>query len=97
MTKLKTPGLLGPSAERLSNEIRVFAWHECITTLMVSFPRIRDILVRGCTECFGADSVSAVELITGVGVGFCEEYVGDVIGEDASNLFWRASGKSGRT
>lgn len=75
------------TAGRVTDEILVFAWHECITTLMVYFPRVRLMLTDAASRVFGArEQASIIGLVQEVGVEFGRVYFSAAIGEQARNL-----------
>lgn len=72
--------------ERITNEIRVFAWHECITTMMVSCHRIRDLVINAADVSF-KNRVSIPLLIQCVLTELVQNYFSKSIDEKAGNFF----------
>ena len=85
--KLQTrTGTRTGSVETITREIRVFAWHECITALMVSYPKIRDMLIHAAAESF-KERVSLSILVQRIVLEFLRLYFSGEIGEEVKNLF----------
>ncbi len=78
---------MGPRiVERMTNEIRILAWRECITTLMVFYHQIRDMLIHVTNESF-KKGLSLPLLIQRIASKFLEAYFSSTIDEKVENFF----------
>lgn len=72
--------------EKITNEIRVFAWHECITTMMVFYHEIRDFAIKVIDESFKKE-LSLPLLFQRLFIELLEKYFSKEINEKAENFF----------
>jgi len=72
--------------EAVAHEIRIFSWHECITALMVTYPRIRDMLINEAEQAF-TQRVSMPLLVQRIVLKFLSVYFSEELGEAVKNIF----------
>lgn len=72
--------------KRMTDEIRVLVWYECLSTLMVFYHRIRDILLQAADECL-KNELSLPLLTQRIVSKFLEAYFSGAIDEKVENFF----------
>ena len=72
--------------KRMTDEIRVLVWYECLTTLMVFYHRIRDILLQAAAECLKKE-LSLPLLIQRIVSKFLEAFFSSELDEKVENFF----------
>jgi hypothetical protein len=72
--------------KRMTDEIRVLVWNECLSTLMVFYHRIRDILLQAADESL-KEELSLPLLIQRIVSKFLEAFFSSAIDEKVENFF----------
>jgi len=72
--------------KRMTDEIRVLVWHECLSTLMVFYHRIRGILLQAADECL-KEELSLPLLTQRIVSKFLEAFFSSAIDEKVENFF----------
>ena len=72
--------------KRMTDEIRVLVWYECLSTLMVFYHRIRDILLQAADECLKGE-LSLPLLKQRIVIKFLEAFFSSELDEKVENFF----------
>jgi hypothetical protein len=72
--------------KRMTEEIRVLVWHECLSTLTIFYHRIRDILLQAADECL-KEELSLPLLIQRIVSKFLEAFFSSELDEKVENFF----------
>jgi hypothetical protein len=72
--------------KRMTEEIRVLVWHECLSTLTIIYHRIRDILLQAAAECLKKE-LSLPLLIQRIVSKFLEAFFSSELDEKVENFF----------
>ncbi len=72
--------------KRMTDEIRVLVWHECLSTLMIFYHRIRGILLQAADECL-KEELSLPLLTQRIVSKFLEAFFSRAIDEKVENFF----------
>lgn len=87
IASLKQSGIDPFQVTKLSDQICVFAWHECLTTILVNFPNIRNNIIEISSEVFREPCISSVTLVRNNGVGLLKKYFSSEANENIDYFF----------